>query len=90
MDKIFDFMTKEDLTPDLGMLESVLGMDIIKKLLKEFSGMSFYIPKITRLDSLIMKYIEKNKGKTTKELAKELNVSTPYLKSFEFRKAFGK
>ena len=61
MDKIFDFMTKEDLTPDLGMLESVLGMDIIKKLLKEFSGMSFYIPKITRLDSLIMKYIEKIK-----------------------------
>ncbi len=80
MADIFDIMSDEDLTPDLKMLKEICGEDTVKKLLRNLGGLSFYIPKITRLDSLVAKYMKNHKEKDCKLIAKELKVSLQYLK----------
>ena len=80
MDDVFDIMTEDDMTPDLKMIKETCGQSTVKTLLRNFGGLSFYIPKISRLDSLVRKYMKKNKDKSYKEIAKELNVSLQYLK----------
>lgn len=79
---IFDLISEEDLTPDLEILSDLCGIDIVRELLRKTSGMCFYIPKITKLNGFILKYIEDNKFKSRKTLAKELNVSEQYLRQY--------
>lgn len=86
MEKALELMTSADLTPDLQLLADVLGMDTVKKILVNFSGINFYIPKISRLDSLVGKYMDINNTKSYNEIAKELNVSAQYLKNLVRKK----
>jgi hypothetical protein len=83
---VFAKITEEDLTPDLRMISDACGIDSVKGLLREFGGMSFYIPKITRLDKFILKYLDENNEKSLKQIAKELNVSEQFLKNMKFKK----
>jgi Mor family transcriptional regulator len=86
MADVFDIMNDEDLTPDLKMIKETCGEETVKKLLRNFGGLSFYIPKISRLDSLVAKYMKKNKGKDYKQIARELKVSLQYLKKVDNEK----
>lgn len=80
MEDVFEQITKEELTQDLDMIAELCGLDTVKKLLRHFGGISFYIPKLTRLDKFVFKYIKTNNDKTYKLIAKELGVSEHYLR----------
>jgi hypothetical protein len=80
MEKIFEILTLEDLTPDLRMLAEVCGLEHVKEMLLNFSGINFYVPRISRLDTLILKYMKLHPDKSHIELAKELSVSGQLIK----------
>ena len=82
MKDIFDIIEDNELTPDLQIMADICGIDLVRQLLRTLPGMSFYIPKITRLDSFVRRFISLNKEKSRKQIAKELNVSENYLKQF--------
>jgi hypothetical protein len=86
MEKAMDLMTFEDLTPDLQMLAEVCGIETVKKMLVNFAGINFYVPRISRLETLIEKYMQLNSEKTFNEMAKELNVSAQFLKNLYRRR----
>lgn len=80
MNDIFATIRSEELPPDLALLEKVCGIECIRLLLREFAGLSFYIPKITRIDGFIERYLCENKNSSPKQLALELSVSEQYIK----------
>jgi hypothetical protein len=86
MENIFDQIVEEDLTPDLRMIADVCGIEIVKKLLIHFSGINFYIPKISRLEGFILKYLSKHENLSHNEIAKELNVSGQFIKKLQKKK----
>lgn len=83
---IYSQISNEDLTPDLRMIADACGIESVKGLLREFAGMSFYIPKLTRLERFIDKYLKANTEKSLKQIARDLNVSEQYLKNIKFKK----
>lgn len=85
MEDIYDQIENGDLTEDLSIIASLIGINAVRKILKHLPGQTFYIPRITRFDSFITRYLEKNRQKNLKELATELQVSEQYL-----RKAYKK
>ncbi len=87
MKDVFDLITDKDLTPDLKLLSDVCGIETVKTLLRNLNGLSFYIPKISHLDTLVIKYYQLNKDKSYKQIARELGVSEPYLKNLVVKKA---
>ena len=50
---LFESLQSDDLTPDLQMLENLCGIETVRKLIENYSGMYFYIPKVTSLKSFI-------------------------------------
>jgi hypothetical protein len=83
---VYELIEEEDLTPDLQLMAAVIGFENVVKLIKELQGSSFYIPKLTRLDNFIVKYIEKNRQKPLKIVARELGVTEVFLKKFYKRR----
>ena len=81
MEDIYDQIENGDLTEDLSMVASLIGMHAVRKLIKEMPGQSFYVPRITRLDSFIARYIDKTKSRNQKEIARELQVSEQYVRN---------
>jgi len=77
---IYDKISREDLTEELLLISDICGIETVQLLLRHFSGMSFYIPKISRLDGFIIKYLEDNSAKSCKEIANELSVSEQYIR----------
>jgi hypothetical protein len=77
---VFDLITVDDLTGDLAMLSDVIGLENVRKMIKEFNGLTFYIPKIKRLDAFVHRYLEENSNKTPKEIARFLSVSENFVK----------
>lgn len=86
MKDVFELITVSDLTPDLKLLNDVCGLETVKTLLRNLNGLSFYIPKISHLDTLVIKYYTQNNEKSYKLIAKELGVSEPYLKNLVVKK----
>ncbi len=82
MNDVYEIIQEAELTPDLQIMADLCGIDIVRTLLRTLPGMSFYIPKITRLDSFVRRFISINRDKSRKQIAKELNVSENYLKQF--------
>lgn len=78
----FDEILYEDLTEDLKLLADYCGIELVRKAMRELSGMNFYIPKISRLDNFMIRYLRENRSKSRKEIAKFLNVSEQYLKKY--------
>lgn len=81
MNEVFDYISQEELTEDLQMLADVCGMDTVRLMLRNFSGLSFYVPRISRLDGFIDRYMKDNKEKSLKTIALELGVSSQFLKN---------
>jgi len=77
---IFNLVKENDLTPDLILMADICGLEAVRQMLRQFPGMGFYIPKLSRLDSFVNRYIKDNLHKPVKILAKDLNVSEQYLK----------
>ncbi len=71
----------DELTDDLQMMSNACGIETVQSLLRNFGGMSFYIPKLSRLDSFVWKYVKQNPEKTFKQIARELKVSEQFLKT---------
>jgi len=70
-----------DLTEDLQMIYDVCGEQVVMQLIENLGGLSFYVPKITRFDDLIYRFITENKMETHKKLAARLGVTEQYVKS---------
>ena len=70
-----------DLTEDLQMIYDVCGEEVVIKLIENLGGLSFYVPKITRFDDLIYRFITENKQQTYKKVAARLGVTEQYVKS---------
>jgi hypothetical protein len=77
---IIDMIEINELPEDLEILARNCGMDPVRFLLREYQSQAFYIPKITRLDSFIKRFIRLNSGKTYNQIAKLLGVSQPFIK----------
>ncbi len=82
---IYEEIEEEDLTQDLLLISQVIGFENVIKMLRELHGISFYIPNLTRLDNFILKYLQRNKNKHTKTIARELGVTEIFLKKFQTR-----
>jgi hypothetical protein len=80
MQDIYGAIKSDELPPDLALLSKVCGIECIQSLLREFGGLSFYIPKITRIDLFIGRYLKEHKSDPPKKLALDLNVSEQYIK----------
>ncbi len=85
-DDVYDLIEEDDLTPDLQLMAAVIGIENVVKLIKELQGGSYYIPKLTRLDNFILKYIELNRKKPLKIVARELGVTEAFLRKFHKRR----
>lgn len=83
---VYSLIEHNELTEDLQMIANVCGIESVKLLLREFGGMSFYVPKLTRLEKFVRKYVHENPDKSLKMIATELSVSEQYLKNMKFRK----
>lgn len=81
MSDIFEQLEINDLTPDLIMLAKVIGMEAMRDTLRNFYGMSFYIPKISRFDGFIIRYINRHPDKRYKEIALRIGVSEQFIKN---------
>ncbi len=79
MNDIFEKIEASDLTEDLELIANVVGIDVIRNFLRNFQGAYFYIPKVSRLERFVIRYINENPTKTIKQLAIELGVSAQYL-----------
>ncbi len=77
---IFNLIGENDLTPDLVLMADICGLEAVRQMLRQFPGMGFYIPKLSRLDGFVNRYIKENTDKPVKILAKDLKVSEQYLK----------
>jgi hypothetical protein len=77
---IFNLVNEDDLTPDLIIMADICGLESVRQMLRQFPGMGFYIPKLSRLDGFVNRYIKENTDKPVKILAKDLKVSEQYLK----------
>lgn len=85
MNDIYSIIDEDDLTPDLKMLSETCGLEVVQNILRNFGGLNFYIPKLSRLDTFIERYIRENNTKTLKQLAKELNLSERYLRLLKMK-----
>lgn len=72
---ILELVEYDDLTADMQTVADIIGMEAVKKLIKDYDGMSFYVPKLTKMENPVKKYLAANKGKNCKNLARELGRS---------------
>ena len=73
----------DDLTDDMKMLHDLCGKETVVKLLENFGGLSFYIPKLTSFESLIYRFIRQNIRLSDKKIAVALGVSEQYIKTLK-------
>lgn len=76
---IFDLIEIEDLTIDLELIANVAGIEAVRNMLRNLQGAYLYIPKVSRLEKFVIKYMRNNANKSFKEIAVELGVSPQYL-----------
>ena len=85
MANVYEQIRREELTPDLQLLAEICGMDSLRKILESLNGLSFYIPKMTRFERFIIRYLSENPDEKMKETAKKLGVSEQYLNNLSKR-----
>lgn len=77
---IYDDIEYEDLTEELKLIADSCGIATVRILLKNLGGLTFYIPKITKLRSYVNRKWNEGNLKNIKEYAKLLQVSETYLR----------
>jgi hypothetical protein len=80
MCRVINQIENEDLTPDLQLIAELIGLDNVRCLIDNLSGVNIYIPKISRLSNFIERYVKSNKERSVKQLARELTVSEQLVK----------
>ena len=83
MNDVFEMVETDDLTADLQIITEICGIETVRKLLKHFAGLNFYIPKLSRLETFVLRYIKLNKSIGFKRMAKDLGVSEYFLRCLE-------
>jgi len=78
--EVYNLIEIEDLNEDLQMIATVCGIEPVRFLLREFASQHFYIPKITRFERFIKRYIKQHSDKTYNQIARQLGISQPYVK----------
>ena len=71
MNDIIEQIRVNELTPDLQMVAETCGMEAVRQLLKNMAGLNFYIPKLSRFETFIERYMRQEPGKSIKQIAKE-------------------
>jgi hypothetical protein len=79
MKDIFEQIEHADLTEDLTLIADAMGIEVVRNLMRQLSGMYIYIPRVSRLERFVRRYMEANSQKPFKEIALDLNVSSQYL-----------
>ena len=80
--EVYDLILPKHLTDDLMMIYEVCGIETVRKLLKNYGGMTFYIPKLSRLEDFVMNYTKENRPhKSYKSIALDLNVSETHIRT---------
>ena len=82
---IYDLLNEDDFTPDLKLLSSICGVENTRNIIRCLSGINFYIPKITKLDSFVINYLKNNRQKSVKELAQDLKISEQSVRNVQNR-----
>ncbi|MCX7909303.1 MAG: hypothetical protein N2560_07295 [Ignavibacteria bacterium] len=77
---VFQKVEIDDLTDDLKLIALACGIETVRTLLRHCAGISFYVPKIARLDKFVSRYVKDNSDKTFKEIARELGVTEQFIK----------
>lgn len=73
----------EELTEDLQLMSNIIGIDNVVKLIENLGGTNFYIPKYSKLDKFIKRFLLDNKGLSNKKICLDLNVSEQYIRNFK-------
>lgn len=81
MKDVYDKLTMEDLTEDLQYLAEACGMEGARNVLRNYAGVSFYIPHVARFDGFVERYLENNKDKSVKTLSIELKTSEQHIRN---------
>lgn len=79
MKDIFAKIERNDLTEDLALIADAMGLEVVQNLMRQLSGMYIYVPRISRLEKFVRRYLNENSEKPFKEIALDLNVSSQYL-----------
>ncbi len=78
---IFDMIEMEELTPDMRLIAEVCGEKAVRDLLRHLGGTQFYIPKMSKFDAFVLRYIKSNWDKPIKLIAVELGVSEQHIRN---------
>lgn len=78
---LYEHIQKDDLSEDLKMLAEICGMDVVVKLMKNYAGLQFYIPKINSFKNIYKRTIKNESNSiSNKDLAAKLEVSEEYIR----------
>jgi|YNPBryulayer2012_1023412.scaffolds.fasta_scaffold07722_4 Mor family transcriptional regulator len=69
----------EELPAELSLIADCCGLEAVHKLIMNMHGVSFYIPRISRIYKFVERYIEENWNRPSQELAKDLNLSVSHV-----------
>lgn len=74
-------ITIDEVTPDMRLLADVCGEEAMRQILRHLGGTQFYIPKMSKFDSFVLRYYNQNKDKPLKYIAIQLGVSEQYVRN---------
>ncbi|HRP02860.1 MAG TPA: hypothetical protein PLE30_09460 [Candidatus Kapabacteria bacterium] len=78
---LYQHLLEEDLSNDLKMLSELCGIDCVRLLMKNYSGLQFYIPKISSFRSVFIRIIQNESSSiSNKDLASRLDVSEEFIR----------
>lgn len=75
-----EYLEESDLPEHFRIVSELCGIDLAKTLIERLGGTSISIPKPTRIESIVIKYVKDNKDKCDKRLATELELSERTIK----------
>jgi len=78
---IYDMIELDELTPDMRLIAQVCGEKAMRDILRHLGGTQFYIPKMSKFDTFVLRYIKTNKDKPIKLIAVDLGVSEQYIRN---------
>jgi Mor family transcriptional regulator len=64
-------------------LSDIIGIENVIKLIENLGGTNFYIPKYSKLDKFVKRFLIINKGASNKKICLDLNVSEQYIRNFK-------
>jgi len=80
MSEIIDQIKIEELTDDMQDLSRIIGLKNVIKLIGEYGGSHFYVPKISKFKKFISRFIDENGDLTIRKIARVFNVSEQFLR----------